>query len=233
MLRRSHNLLKKIKNQKGAIIVEASLALPIFMFTIVIILSITNICAAQVVMTNTVNTVTQEIGKMSYLYCKLGGYNAQKSVDAKGANVNSAAASVIQSQDLESLIHNLDDAVNTISSEENPASSIGYMLLSNIIDLGENLIVNGFIKDVAETRLSNEDTTADDLLKHYGIQDGLGGVNFYMQIDFNSDSVYIIAKYKVRVLDLLGLEYDYNFTKASQTYMWNPATTYKSSSSEE
>lgn len=63
------NKLKRILlDEQGAIVVEATLSLSAFMFFIVIVLSIVNICYAQSKIGVAVNSTAQEISEYSYLY---------------------------------------------------------------------------------------------------------------------------------------------------------------------
>lgn len=57
-----------MKKQKGAIVVEATIALSAFMFAIFTILSIVNICFIQARLGVALNTAAKEISQYSYLY---------------------------------------------------------------------------------------------------------------------------------------------------------------------
>lgn len=63
---------KRIKGEGGAIVIEATISLTAFMFLIVTILSITNICIIQARMTNALNATAKEIAQYSYLYSLTG-----------------------------------------------------------------------------------------------------------------------------------------------------------------
>lgn len=68
---------RKQENEKGAVIIEASVALPIFIFAIYIILSITNICYVQAKISMALDSAAQDISQYSYLYYRLGLDNLQ------------------------------------------------------------------------------------------------------------------------------------------------------------
>lgn len=65
------------KNERGAIIIEASIALPVFIFAMYIILSITNICYVQAKVSIALDSAAQDISQYSYLYYRLGLDNLQ------------------------------------------------------------------------------------------------------------------------------------------------------------
>lgn len=59
---------KMLLDEQGAIVVEATLSLSAFMFFIVVVLSIVNICYAQSKIGVAVNSTAKEISEYSYLY---------------------------------------------------------------------------------------------------------------------------------------------------------------------
>lgn len=64
----------RYKDEKGAIVVEATMSLTFFIFAMLLILSITNICLAQSKIGVALNSAATEISEYSYLY-KLTGLN--------------------------------------------------------------------------------------------------------------------------------------------------------------
>lgn len=87
------------RNERGAIVVEATISLSVFMFAIVTILSVVNICFAQAKIGVAVNQTAKEISQYSYLY-SLTGLN-QKQADlysgSEGAreNINNTLDGVV------------------------------------------------------------------------------------------------------------------------------------------
>lgn len=81
-----------VLNEQGAIVVEATISLTAFMFLIVTILTVINICYAQAKIGVAVNTTAKEISEYSYLYNLTGlrekqgdlyseGEDAKKTID--------------------------------------------------------------------------------------------------------------------------------------------------------
>ena len=58
------------ENENGAIVVEATISLSVFIFVIFTILSIVNICYIQAKMSTALDTAAREISQYSYLYFK-------------------------------------------------------------------------------------------------------------------------------------------------------------------
>ena len=82
------------KEEKGAIVVEATLSLSFFVFAMLIILSITNICLAQSKIGTALNSSAMEISEYSYLY-KLTNLNAkQKELAEKGEEASQQVGNI-------------------------------------------------------------------------------------------------------------------------------------------
>lgn len=77
-------LKKLITDDSGAIVIEATVSLSVFMFMIVVVLSIVNICYAQMKMGVAVNETAKEISQYGYLYDRIGLAEAQNELVAKG-----------------------------------------------------------------------------------------------------------------------------------------------------
>lgn len=97
------------KRESGAIIIEGCLFLPLFMFTIIIILSIVNICFAQAKIGVALNTSAKEISQYSYLYGLTGLNEKQASLYSDG----------------EAARGGIDDILGGVGTLFNSASKIG------------------------------------------------------------------------------------------------------------
>ena len=71
MERIKHFLNNKKKDENGAIIAEATVSLTAFMFAILIILWLINICYVQAKMAVALNSAAKEMSQYSYLYTAL------------------------------------------------------------------------------------------------------------------------------------------------------------------
>ena len=70
-------MLKRIKSESGSVTIEATISLTAFMFAIVTLLTIVNICMIQARMSVAINTTAKELSQYSYLY-SLTGFSARK-----------------------------------------------------------------------------------------------------------------------------------------------------------
>lgn len=73
-----------VLNEQGAIVVEATISLTAFMFLIVTILTVINICYAQAKIGVAVNTTAKKISEYSYLYNLTGLREKQGDLYSEG-----------------------------------------------------------------------------------------------------------------------------------------------------
>lgn len=76
---------KELKSESGSVTVEATISLSAFMFAIVTLLTIINICTVQARISYAINTTAKEISQYSYLYA-LTGLNESQAELAEGGN---------------------------------------------------------------------------------------------------------------------------------------------------
>lgn len=77
----------KMKEEYGSVTVEATISLSAFMFAIVTLLTIVNVCLVQAKMSIAINDVAKELSQYSYLY-SLTGINGSQSKLAEAAKEN-------------------------------------------------------------------------------------------------------------------------------------------------
>lgn len=103
-----------MKKESGAIIVEASVVIPLFMFVIIIILSITNICLAQAKIQIAVNSTAKEVSEYCYLYGLTGINEKQKELYNKTLEADT---------DIKTVFSGLTKVSNSVSSAKNAISN--------------------------------------------------------------------------------------------------------------
>ncbi len=116
-------MLNKVKYaDRGNITIEATISLSMFMFAIVTILTIVNICVVQAKIAYAINTTAREISQYSYLY-SLTGINESQQQLANAANEETA--------DAEELLRN----VNSVYNEIQNLGNTGKQSVDNIDDI--------------------------------------------------------------------------------------------------
>ncbi|MEE1256460.1 MAG: hypothetical protein UHN47_08120 [Lachnospiraceae bacterium] len=58
---------QRYKEEKGAVVIEATLSLSLFMFMIIMLLSMVNLCTAQAKIGMALNTTAKEISQYTYI----------------------------------------------------------------------------------------------------------------------------------------------------------------------
>ncbi len=117
-------LCRKDKKEKGAVIVEASIALPVFMFAIITILSIVNICYVQAKMQIAVNSTAKEMSQYFYLYGLAGLDDAQQDLHNKTLDADTKITDVLDgSSEFLNAIGSTDKAVKSTVSDPTSAKN--------------------------------------------------------------------------------------------------------------
>lgn len=115
-------VINKISSEDGSVTVEATISLSAFMFTIVTILTIVNICLAQARMSYALNTTAKEISQYSYLYSLTGFNQSQSDLYESGK------------QDTQELNQLLSD-INTVYNEIENLGNSGKQTPNNVEDI--------------------------------------------------------------------------------------------------
>ena len=84
MLKGEIDVNRRIREERGSVTIEATISLSAFMFAIVTILTIVNICIVQAKMSYAINATAKEISQYSYLYSLTGLNDSQKNLYEKG-----------------------------------------------------------------------------------------------------------------------------------------------------
>lgn len=83
------------KSEEGAVIIEATMSLSVFMFLIVTVLTIVNICYVQSKMGIAIHETAKEISQYSYLYGITGLNEKQKALVEQGQAANDSVINII------------------------------------------------------------------------------------------------------------------------------------------
>lgn len=142
-------MLKKLNKEKGSVTIEATIALTSFMFAIVTILTIVNICMIQARMSIAINSTAKELSQYSYLYSLTGLQNSEKSLHEAG---------VEGTKDINQILND----INTVYNEIESLGETGNQTPDNIegITTAWDEAV-GKVEKIEEAGSSLEDTISD------------------------------------------------------------------------
>lgn len=198
-------LVKNMKSESGSVTIEATISLSAFMFAIVTILTIINICIVQARVSYAINTTAKEISQYSYLYALTGINDSHGELEAAGQADTLPLDNVFH--DLNSMyneIENLGESGlstnndiddisakwDSISSSLNGLEDSGSALMSDIEDIADDpkQIIFGVAKlagstalDTAKSKLIME-PLARAMCKKHLVSSKSGNVDSYLKL---------------------------------------------------
>ena len=217
-LSESRKARKKSYGESGAIIVEATISLPIFMFTILTILSIVNICVAQAKMGTFVNDSAKEFSKYSYLCTVTGLAKKHQDVSGKGSDARDAVNTVLSQDRGIEFVTKAAEFGGRVANDAEFRSSCLNMLLDAAISTAEAKAAELVVKNMAKERFTNGAVSGQaylDVLKIKNLK--FKGTKF---MPGGTDEIQIVADYDVHVIKLLGVDIKFHFTQCAKTKAW-------------
>lgn len=240
---------KKVSNaENGAVVIEATLSLSVFMFLIVILLSIVNICTAQAKIEIALNQTAEEMSQYLYFYSLSGLNDIQAKVYADSSETRQQIEGLedgitdgIKSlqkfgrggSELSDTISeikedgsNVKDIVQEIASTDDKTAWIKSLVKvagNEGFEIGKGYFAGALSKGLMVKHLTiNDEIDCDRNLRDMGVIDGLDGLNL------NSSSIYtngteditLICKYKVKLLNLLNNDITFSFVQTAKTKAW-------------
>ena len=197
-------MCRRIRTESGSVTIEATISLSAFMFAIVTLLTIVNICMVQARISYALNVTAKEISQYSYLYGLTGLQNSQSEIYGAGVEDTEDVGPLLSDintvyNEIENLgktgnqsTDNIDDILNAwdsiAESGENiaDAGSSAYNTLKDIAKDPKNLLF-GIAKlaaneglDLAKSKLIAEPLTKVMIQKHL-VNEEDGNVEAYLQ----------------------------------------------------
>lgn len=216
------NLFKKTKQnkkEKGAIMVEATIALTTFMFALLMILSLLNICYIQAKMGVALNSAAKEMSQYAYLYNTL---NLDKHMSGEGGKSSE-------------LIGGLNKVMSKLSEGTANFSSDLSNMFSTIGSTAEGDSAAEYIKDGAGMMIAKQlvkknlksfkDDDPDNFLRRNHVKNGLDGLSFVYTsflTDEDQSKIDLVVTYEVSVIKLLDVDFDFRFMQRATTRSWGP-----------
>lgn len=219
-----------MKDERGAVVVEATISLTTFMFVIVTLLTITNMCLAQVKIGVALAEAAEDLSKLSYVYEMTGLAGAREGMAANGQSADESL------KELQSSIENLDfGGVAGIATQFAEDGDLQSSLFSLIGTKAVNGVTDGVMRvvcnELVKIHLTDGQTSCGDYLKRLGVK-GAGGnetglrftkCSFCTPDGANSDLIIIHVRYTVHVIELLGMDIEYPMEQCVVTKAWKAA----------
>lgn len=195
-------------NERGAIVVEATLSLTAFVFVIFTLLSIVNIYYIQAKMSVALNSAAKEISQYSYLYYKIGlnkleadlhpetadsRATAEQTIDGVGSLLNSLSGvqNSISTGDFESMMTSINSGATNVDSlitmyadklADDPKGFIigmGKLAGEELKEEAKVILGQVLAKTFMQKNLkSYKNDDPDQFLRRYRVVDGIDGLDF-------------------------------------------------------
>lgn len=222
---------KKKEKQKGAIIIEATIALTTFMFAIVTVLFVSKICYTQAKMGTFIDGVAKDLSEFSYIYSLTGLADKHSKLSAGASQATKEMDDVVDNLDnVFTALSELADLGSSLINDEGMQNSMLDFLKNEGANKIESLITAQIVRAFAEKRLAGVNgVNCETVLKRYGIKNTRG--SYLDSIDFD-DSVFcvngsaeikVVARYTVKLITLLNVDIDYNIVQCAATKAWAAA----------
>ena len=211
--RRSHNQSKeKSSSERGAIVVEATASLMIFMFAIYTVLSVIQICYAQERIAIAMNSATKQIAQCSHLVRATGVDKIISGNNGKSTQLANKVAELMEDLGGE-LQGNAPDQLTEFLIKGGKA-----MENDSPMDLVKNLIAEGIMDDLMEKNLMTDGCSSmKDFMRKNRIEN-IGHIGSSFMED--GKNVYMVFNYDIRVVKLFNFEKVFHMRHATYMEIW-------------
>lgn len=211
----------EFKSERGAVIIEATLSLTMFMFALLTVYSIFHICLAQSRISAALNDTAKEISQYSYVYDLTGLNEQQANLAANGGAAESILSdNLSEVNDIYDAFEGISSGVTSIASSPENAESFLYYVLNEGIDQVKGSAAGEVARLLMRKHFGSD---PDGFLKGLGIEGGMNSLSFAKTRIFSSgeeDDILLDVRYQVTVVKLLNIDIKYNFELCAKTRAW-------------
>ena len=208
------NLLKNESGNKehGAIIVEATVSLSIFMFAIYTILSIITICYTQERVAISLNSATKQVAQCGHLLKATGANKVISGDDGSSTAIANKISEFLES--LGSIVEGLapDDIVGLING------AAGSIKNDSVMDVIRTWATDGVVERLMDKNLRTDGCSGlEDFKRKHRIKN----MNFIgSNVMEKGDNIYMMVNYDVEVVKLLHIEKVFHFSHGAYAEIW-------------
>ncbi|MFI3170086.1 MAG: hypothetical protein R3Y06_09095 [Faecalibacterium sp.] len=215
-LKKQKIVVPKEDQEKGALIIEATISLTFFMMLIFTLLSLINIAYAQARIGIAVNSAAKELSQYAQLY-----YATE--MDEQLTGTGGTSSSFFES--FAELINQLGDSASTINEELGSVITEAGTSLSgdNLGDYLKNYMGGTLARTLVQKNLvSTENGSADAYLRGLHVVNGLSGLDFGNTsfLEGTTGNVNIVVEYDIQVIQLLNIDFTFHFVHYAYTTAW-------------
>ena len=220
----------KEKKESGAIIVEATISLSVFMFAIVTILFVVHICYAQAKIGTVIDGVAKDLSEFSYVYSLTGFADKQSQISSQASQATQGIDKVVDNLDnVTDTLGNLKEVGSSLVNDSEMRSSMLALLKNEAYNKVGSILTSQLVKQFAKGRLAGKNGDCETVLKRFGVQCKAG--TYLGSIDFGdsvfcvngSSEIKIVARYSVKLITLLNIDITYDICQCASTKAWGAA----------
>lgn len=207
-------------DEHGAVVVEATLSLSFFMFAIFTLLSVVSICYAQARINTAVDCAAKEMSEYTHLYYCTHMSEAFGSKEGKSTEIANKVGHLLER--IGGKVDPIDKDFGSLLTDSGKSIED-----DSITDYVKLLAVNCAAKHLTGRNLVSASTgSADTLLKHFHVKNGLEGIDFTLSNvatpdkDNKGDNICLVAQYHVNVIKLFKWNIGFDFKHGAYTQAW-------------
>lgn len=221
----------KKDNEKGAIIIEATIALTTFMFAIISVLFVSHICYAQAKIGMVIDGVAKDLSEFSYIYSLTGLADKHSQLSSEASKATETIDNVVDNLDnVTETLGNLKEVGSGLLNDSEMQSSMLALIKNTAVNKAESLLTSTLVKQLAKGRLSGTSADCEIVLKNLGVEKTAG--TYLGSIDF-TDSVFcvsgsseikVVARYSLKLIKLLNVDITFDVCQCASTKAWGAAS---------
>lgn len=208
--------MKQKSGRRGAVIVEASLALPFFMFAVYTMLSVVQIAYAQARVAVALDSATKQAAQYMHVYFALG-------LDETFTGEGGKSSELMNN--LSGFLEEMGEGVGNVSQElgqyvdEAGQSLQGDSLVAYIQDgLGSLLVEQMLYNNLAD---GPGDTAEAFMRRNHILSLNMNGSKFLEAGEGSSGrDIFMRVNYEIQVVDLLGLDIRFPMSHCAYAQAW-------------
>lgn len=209
------------KSERGAIIIEATLSLTIFMFALLTLYSMFHVCLAQARIGAALNATAKEISQYSYVYDLTGLNTKQANLAANGGSAEATISSDLSEvTDMYDALTGIANGAITIATSPEKTESFLYYVLNQGIEQVKGSATGEVARMLMKKHFGEN---PDKFLKGLGIENGMQGLNFRktrLFADGEEEDIFLNVRYQVTIVKLLDIDMKMNFELCAKTKAW-------------
>lgn len=200
------------QNEKGAVIIEAAIALPVFMFMMFTIYSVIQMAYVQARMTIAVDAATKELAEYAHVYYATGLNNSM---------TGSGGASSEMANEVSEFLMTVGNGLGSVNSElgQFVGEAGAAMSGDSLADLAKYGAGQALGEQMMKKNMvSGTEDNAEAFMKRNRIK------NFNMNnsrfLEKESKDIFLTANYDIQVIRLLNIDFSFHLSSCAYAQAW-------------